>query len=289
MFVKKWFLYLSSITVLTVSTQCTEIGPSISFKDNSALLDTTYIDNELPTDVAKKVLIEEFTGANCNSCPRGAETIKDILTEHPDSVFAIAIHNDNPLANPHDGAEDMRTAEGIQISQRLGGTAAIPSAAVDRKKYPNTTQLVIFRSRWDGSVDEQLLQAPAVDLQLEQVYNADSRELTVTATVHYLRDVDTTTHLSIAITESGIIGPQKMPDASINPTYEHNHIFRTMLTPTFGTLLGESVEQGRVFKRSFRTTLPEHWVPTNCYAVGFVHYIGDVDEVLQAAEISIEL
>lgn len=284
----KWIIYLIGIVFSFAAISCTEVGPPISFKDNSALLDTTYIDNNLPADTYKKVLIEEFTGANCNSCPRGAETIKDILTKHPDSVFAVAIHNDNPLANPHPGAEDMRTAEGIQISQRLGGTAAIPSAGVDRKKFPNTTQLVIFRSRWEGSVEEQLLRQPAVDLELEQDYNSNTRELTVTATAHFLRDVDTTTHISIAITENGIIGPQKMPDASIKPDYEHNHIFRTMLTPTFGALLGDDNERGRVFKKSFRTTLPENWVASNLYIVGFVHFIGDSDEVLQAEEIPVE-
>lgn len=282
-------LHLIVLALLVfVASSCTELGPPISFKDNSALLDTSYIDNNLPSNVYKKVVIEEFTGATCNNCPRGAETIKDILTKHPDSVFAIAIHNDNPLASPHAGAEDFRTAEGIQISQRLGGTAAIPSAGIDRHKFPNTTQLVVFRSRWEGSVQDQLEKAPAVDLQLEQDFNASTRELTVTATIHYLRDVDTTTHLSIAITEDDIIGPQTMPDLSVNQNYKHQHIFRTMLTPTFGLLTHPETVRGRVVIKSFRTTLPENWVAANCNAVGFVHHIGDSDEILQAEEIDIE-
>lgn len=270
------------------STACTELGPPVSFKDTTALQDTTYVDPDLPTGIHKSVLIEEFTGATCNNCPRGAGTVKDILNNHPDSVVAIAIHNDNPLAQPHAGAEDLRTAEGIQISQRLGGSAAIPSASVDRHKFQGTNQLVIYRSQWENGVATQLNQPPAVALSLQSDYNATERNLIVTAKIHYLRTVDTTTHLSIAITENGIISPQTMPDLSVKQDYEHNHILRGMVTPVFGTLTHATTEKGRVVEKQFSITLPPNWVASNCYVVGFVHFIGDSDEVLQVTEVAVE-
>ena len=273
--------------ILTLVTACTEVGPNISFKNTVSLVDTTFIDNNLPVGVLRKVVIEEFTGVNCNNCPRGAETIKEILQAHGDSIIAVAIHNDNPLARPHTGYEDFRTAEGIAISQKFGGTAAIPSGCVDRTQFPGAARVAVTRNFWEDYSKQHLLLSPTCTLTLTSQYDDASRELTVTARIHYLRDVDTTNHLSIIITESGIISPQTMPDLTINYDYEHNHVFRSMMTPNFGSLTNDVTERGRVVIKSYQTTLPEGWNPDNCHVVGMVHFIGTSDEVLQVEEISV--
>lgn len=277
------FLWIS----LLVVSACTEVGPNISFNNAVSLIDTAFIDNNLPTDVYRRVVIEEFTGVNCNNCPRGAETIADILSTYGDSVVAIAIHNDNPLARPHSGYEDFRTAEGIAISQKFGGTAAIPSGTVNRTQFPGAARVAVTRNFWEDYSKQHLALQPACELSLSLQFDDNSRELTVTARIHFLRDVDTTTHLSLIITESGIISPQTMPDLSIKNDYEHNHVFRGMMTPNFGAAINSSTETGRVVIKSYQTVLPEGWNPDKCYVVGLVHFIGDADDVIQVDEISI--
>ena len=47
-----------------------------------------------PANVAKRVLIEDFTGQRCVNCPSATETIKQLQdTYGKENVIAVAIHS----------------------------------------------------------------------------------------------------------------------------------------------------------------------------------------------------
>lgn len=285
------FFTIASVSIF--SSGCKEIGPLIDFTDNTGLIDTSYIDMALPLAATRKILFEEFSGVQCNNCPKGHQTTKDILADHPDTVIAVTIHNDNPLANPWDMNQFpdqvlFRIPEGILISQKLGGSVAMPSAAINRMLFPGEPREAVFRPFWVGYVDQNIGQTAPVNIELVSQYNAANRELLVTATLHYTQSVDSTNNLSIMIIESGIITPQLLIDLSIDTFYVHDHILRGMMTPAFGTLTHATTEQGRVVIKQFKTTLPDDWKEDNCHVVAAVHYIGGTNEVIQAEEIPVK-
>ncbi|MFI5202435.1 MAG: hypothetical protein ACHQNE_08605, partial [Candidatus Kapaibacterium sp.] len=42
----------------------------------------------------RRVMLEEFTGAWCGWCPRGALAIQQIKEGYPGQIFAVSFHND---------------------------------------------------------------------------------------------------------------------------------------------------------------------------------------------------
>jgi Outer membrane protein Omp28 len=286
---KQQNILLISIFLLSIIIMhgCYEIGPQVSFKDAEVLIDTTYIDLLLPPVQHKNVIIEEFTGVNCTNCPQGADKTHDIYVKHKDSIVLVAIHNSNPLAKPFDGYEDFRTTEGIQISDKLGGTGAIPSASIDRIVFPGETQEAVFLPFWEGYTKTRLKQPVRVNIELESDYDDANRELKVTAILHYLEDIDTLNHISIMITESDIKSPQKMPDLSVDTNYIHKHVLRGMITSVFGNATNETTEKGRVIVRQYKYKLAENWKADNCFIVAFVHFVGNSNEVLQSKYIPV--
>lgn len=265
-------------------TACNEIGPPIDLgSGNVALIDTTYLKATPAAPQHRVVLIEEFTGATCNNCPAGHVATNEIYLAHPDSVIIVAIHNDNPQADPYPNEEDFRTTEGIQISQRLGGSAAIPVAAIDRFEFPGETQEAVIRPKWKNYTIEELKKMPPVNIDLDVAFDAVTREILVTATMEFTSTVTTPTNLSIMITESKIISPQKLQNLSTDYDYEHNHVLRGMITPVFGVVTNAATEAGRVVIKQFKYTLPATWDENNLEVVTFVHHNGATNNVLQAA------
>lgn len=55
--------------------------------------DDRFIEVE-PVEVAKRVLIEDFTGQRCINCPKASEVIENLQKEYgADNVIAVAIHS----------------------------------------------------------------------------------------------------------------------------------------------------------------------------------------------------
>jgi len=280
-------LTLACCVVLLLNA-CHEIGPAIDFGDTSNLLDTTYVQSVIPQADHKVVLFEEFTGVHCVNCPIGHQLTLDLVANHPDSIVAVAIHNSNPQAEPFTGEPDFRTSEGIQISDNLGGTMAIPSASIDRFDFDADNQIAEYTPFWENRAKTRLKLIPPLNIHLTDTYDAASRELKVSATIVYTQSQNETNHLSLMIIESNIVSPQKLPDNSVDTFYVHNHVLRGMLTPVNGVLLNAPKVPGRVFIKDFVFTLPADWDQTHCDIVGFVHEIGNNKKVLQAAEIAIQ-
>ncbi len=283
----KFTMAILSIPVLLGLAACTEIGPPIDFTDNTALVDTTYMDN-VPSPDHKVVLFEEFTGVHCVNCPIGHQLSAQIQANHPDSVVLVAIHNSNPLADPFEGEEDFRTPEGIQISDNLGGTAAIPCASIDRVDFGSDNKVAEYTPFWETRVKERLKLTPPMNIALQSQFNPGDRSLKVTVTVRYTQTVSQPNHLSVMIIESNIISPQKLPDNSVDSNYVHMHVLRDMLTPVNGVLLDADKQPGRVFIKEFRITLPANWNESECQVVAFVHDIGTNQEVHQATEVAVQ-
>ena len=67
------------------------------FKDNDEI--------ENATKFKHRVLVEDFTGAWCQYCPRVAYKIEQLEANHPEDIIAIAIHN-SQSSNANNGGHD---------------------------------------------------------------------------------------------------------------------------------------------------------------------------------------
>jgi len=281
---KKISFLLFPLWAFFFAVSCTEIGPPIQLVPELRLLDTSYVDLNLPPADYKKVLIEEFTGVNCNNCPKGHQTMHDIEQSFGDSVIAVSIQNDNPLAKPFHGYPDWRIEEGIQISQALGGSFAIPCASVDRVKYPGQNQVVLYsRNAWKTYAAQEIHRSSPCNIELGVNYDPSSRKAIVHVKIHFLSDVDSSSNLSLMVIEDRLTAPQRLPDNSVDSNYVHRNTLRDMITPAMGSTTAASTEKGRVVIRDYEYQVPDDYNEEEVIFIAFVHYIGAGQRILQAA------
>ncbi|MGB1242665.1 MAG: Omp28-related outer membrane protein [Chitinophagales bacterium] len=302
----------SLVFVLAFFTSaCTEMSPYINF-DNPTLIDLTceekanigtgnfsrtnthFISNDFQEEQCKMVLIEEFSGVRCVRCPAGHERVAKILEDYPYEVAAITMHA-GFLSTPYpENKEDYVLEEGTFLYDFFQGIA-LPAAAIDRVKFSGEDYAAIVNTNvWSGKVNERLLLNTPINLYTDYEYNSASRELQVFVRAHYLEsfDVSAKHSLTVSLSESKIIDYQLIPkgesSSEIIPNYEHNHVFRGMLTPSSGMVLEVEKTRGMVVERVFSKILPPHWKVKNMEIIAFVHDSSN-DNILQTAKKHLEV
>lgn len=279
----KKIIYTLSLAFLLFS--CEEKGPLIILEPTQvALVDTTYLIENLPTAQSKAVLLEEITGVKCTNCPSGHQKVAELYAAHPARFIAMAIHT-NFLGAPYTGDVDLRTEAGEQMAATLGPINGKPSAFVDRKNFStNPTRDIINPDLWPQFVNQQLALNTPVNLLLEKVsLNNNTRILRYRITLIYT-DLAQTHSLGFAITENNIQASQ-LSSGTVITNYIHKHVLRSYLTPFIGVPLTETLESGRVIIKEFEFEIPLSWNIDNLELVAFVRQSND--EIVHATYINI--
>lgn len=136
--------------------------------------------NVLAKELARGVLVEEFTGTGCGWCPRGLVGMQKMRETFGDQFIGIAYHNYN-------SSDPMYTAVGMKIRGKIGFSSA-PSCSIDRGKtidpYYGSDQDVC------NDVRKAMAELPEVGITLSGVWNGDSSKVVARADVESLVDGD---------------------------------------------------------------------------------------------------
>ncbi len=248
--------------------------------------------SQMAPDSNRKILIEEFTGANCAACPRGAELIKTLQAEYGDQIVAIAIHTNVSgfLGEPLEGsAYDLRTNTGDELADLFAPLSGIPAAVFNRTKIGDDPLLVLIPDTWPTKVLGELAIDPIVDVTTDIDYNDTTRVLTITVDALALVDQTGDFRIGVAITESHIIDKQNN-DSVTDTEYEHNHILRKYITSIEGDPLTSELLINTTTTKTYTFQVPEEdgtWIAENLSVVSFVSEVNAEDgtfKVLQADE-----
>lgn len=302
---------LFSLVGILFFTACEELPPLISFNEDIQPINVTcedkrfleesqfkktntnFISNALPEAQCKMVLIEEFSGVRCVWCPAGHQTVAEILENYPHQTAVTTIHA-GFLSEPYpENKENYVLDEGKFLYEFLQGIA-LPAAAIDRVKYDDEDfAAIVNRNAWNGKVNQRLESSPSVNVYILQEFNSSTRELQIFVQIHYLEDFDESeSHsLTVSLSESDIIDYQLIPkgesSSEIQTDYQHNHVFRGMLTNNLGNDLEVQKVKGMVVERTFSTVLPNHWKAKDMEIIAFVHD-ATTNHVLQTAKKYVE-
>lgn len=213
-----------------------------------SLLFTSSAFAQLPVSTSpqnKKVIMEEFTGIYCYYCPDGHRVGDSLLNVYPNDIIPVAIQCNYFGIPKVPGDVDMRTVDGnlIETTVNYNGFGwAYPSVAFNRTILSQTTMPNPYRAQWAGDVITIKNQPAYLNVALQGSVNVNTRMLTVDAQVYYTGSSPTATnYLTIMLIEKNITGLQENDigfwPANINPdsTYNHHHVLRDVLTPTWGT------------------------------------------------------
>lgn len=186
-----------------------------------------------PVAIEKNVLIEDFTGQDCVNCPNAAEEVHHLqeqmlLSYGEQHIIAVAIHGGSLSISADANVRGLATAQGNDFNQHWG-VSSWPKGMVDR------TDGLCDYAQWAARAMARLSLVPEIDFDIHTTYNPETREVKVD--VEGASASAKTATLNVWITESNIVGYQKMPDGSTNMNYIHNHVFRDNLTSLYGDLV----------------------------------------------------
>ena len=219
---------------------------AISLCNINGLFAQQYVSTE-PS--LKNVLIEEFTGRTCPGCANAHFQVNNMMKMYPERVFVSNIYGFDTQTYPN-----LVTLEGDIITLYSGGSA-----------YPSTQ---INRSR-----DEAILGVPVseVELFIKQeapcnigglvVVDELSRTATVTVEIYYVHDSDNdVNYLTVEMLQDSIWGYQNNgisnPEQYVDGNYCHMHVFRDILTSTWGDAISPTTE-GTLITKTYTYTIPE--------------------------------
>jgi len=287
-------LLFSTLAFTTGMMACKEKGPAINFGESNSLKDTTYTKTP-DAPVARKVLVEEFTGAKCTNCPDARVQLKTIADANPGQVIIMELHPaDHPLGHPIEGLSKYNfnvqdVSDVFKTIFRGYFPLGIPSAGIDRTL--DGSDIIIKRASWSGMIGARVAQTSPVKLTLTNTYDAAKATGIIKVNASYTKAVTSKNFISIAIIEDDIVDAQEFLD-HVDTFYTFEHVMRKMYTPAGGTEILTGIttkEPGRVYEGSFKYTVDAAWKPEHCRIVVWVHNNdADSKEVLQAEVIDVK-
>ena len=279
--ISKYFLFLILVYLVTACDETKPIIPCLSCESN--------VNPTNPEIVVKKVLLEEFTGVRCVNCPKAKTEINNLQSAavFGDNFIAVSYHAGFFSRPYNESINDYRTEQGDDIIEFLDQPIGFPSGVINRKQFSGEADLQIeaFAS-WGGFIGQELEEKAIISIDLETTYNANNSVLNVSVRITPTQNINDALNLSVLITENDIIDVQLTPDGIIND-YAQTHVFRTMITNTFGNPINEVLIANQSISSIYAFTLPSDWVAEKCKVVAFVHHAEQSKEVLQVEEVAV--
>lgn len=278
------------LTILIVT-----IGLAFSACDQ---IDGEVTEPNAPITGTQKVLLEEFTGQKCGTCPNAHEQVKMLLESYGDNVIPVAIHAGHFSKTNATYPVDYTTPVGDEIHDHFSGAINnfYPIGFLNRTEFGGT-QAVEYGA-WSARVFELLSQQPPLVMEMETQFDVDSRVLEIDLEMQYFKKGDADHRLVVLITEDSLISPQlnyrllndpNPPPGFIDLEYVHKHVLRAPVTDggQFGIpVKGNDIFVGERISHQLSYQLPAEYNAANCNVVAYVMKITDM-AVLQAEQVSV--
>ncbi|MBO7317650.1 MAG: Omp28-related outer membrane protein, partial [Bacteroidales bacterium] len=236
-----------------------------SDSDNSANKSVTTFS----TTVSRKMLLENFSTAQCGNCPRVHEIIKGIVKDRSDVAWVV--HHSGY------GVDDYTISESNSYLWFYGGGGTFaPAAMFDRlclqdlgaEGAQGITKTPIFfpsnKEQLEEYIEYCLNQPTFISLNIADVYNEETRELTVKVSGQSTVKVEQMPNINIFLTEDGLYGYQ----SGGGYNYPHSHAIRKVMTSTWGDAL--TLDDENKFEVTYTCVLDNEWKPEHMSVIAFV-------------------
>ncbi|HQV99570.1 MAG TPA: Omp28-related outer membrane protein [Bacteroidia bacterium] len=270
----------------------------VSYGDNLIIVDGDSILFEEDTSAAvQRVLVEEFTGHLCGTCPPAGKMLNDSMRIlFGDQMVVVSIHAGNfaevcpsaldcPSAAPSGSFEtDFRCDVGNALYTQFGITAN-PLAMINRVGYP-TSHKKSYLS-WKNWASTELSMPPTIKLRSEVLYDAATRVVKAAVRTEMLAAYTGNLKVQMEIVEDSLVDwqqwynhtPQYVPD------YVHHDALRVGMNGNSGDSLvaDATIPAGEIFLNGYFSTLAANWNADKCKVVCFV-YDATTMKVIQVIE-----
>ena len=197
------------------------------------------------TPAKRNVILEEFTGRNCQYCPDGHAIANQISASNPGRFWAVNVHAGSyaPTSYPNFNNTDATAiANGFQID-------GYPAGVVNRST-PNGQS----RGGWETLANQQMNQNAECNVAGMAIVSPVTRTATITVEVYYTGNSSVNeNYLTVAMLQDSILGSQSggstwNPDQMIGNQYVHMHVLRDLINSTWGDAVAPTTQGTLVTK-----------------------------------------
>ena len=216
---------------------------------------------EVPTFFPRKFLLEHFTSANCNQCPRGMKYIVEYLDKQTTPYIWVSHH-------AVFGTDEYTIPASNAIAMNYLGMNTVPSVVFNRSEQDGLMVIGAWTIENLVVKDDTVAEASVV---IEHQFDKVTRRLDVTVSGQVANTERTEYLLSILIKENGLVGRQEDAYCSWKGAkwkeYMHPRVVRDMVTATFGDTI--KVEN-QTYSYTTSYVVDDEWVAENCCVVAYL-------------------
>lgn len=302
----KMRFFISAVIVAGLLFSCDKVDNPLK-KEESTGIDWSlypngdsehYAQNEWPVfpanvNTLRNVIIEDFTGHKCSSCPGVASAVHSFVETNPERFYDVAIHS-GPLgaldlffqstSSPH-YTNVFYNDEGLSIGQFLGsmpGTVFIgnPKITISRIKQNNDlcTTPASLNTIGNNAINSSL----KVNIQAATNYYPSTRGLFLHTEIDKLdQTLSDNLYSVVYLVEDSLVAYQTVSGSDI-PDYVHRNIMRGCLDKKpFGQKLGaSSLNANGKYYLNYAYKLPDQYAIDNMHLLIYV-YDKSTNEILQ--------
>ncbi|MBI9033008.1 MAG: Omp28-related outer membrane protein [Bacteroidales bacterium] len=220
-----------------------------------------------PKEVKTKALLEIFTGHQAANSPAVMEKVDKLKETYGDQLNVVVYHAGADAETNGIYTTNFTTAAGTQLYTDCEVTESA-TGMVNRGEITSS-------ENWEAEIIKQIGNESKVDLTIQDNYNLETRELSVSLDCNIMKRIDSTIHIAAYVVEQDLMAPQNSEAGDILD-YTHKHLFRKALNGDVYN--GFEINDPEKYKKYSTTfdlfTVPGNWSEDNLHIV-VVAYTGD--------------
>lgn len=200
----------------------------------------------------RNVVLEEYTGVNCQYCPDGHRRANELKAAYPDRVNVINIHQGSFANNTY------TTQFGNALADQTG-LEGYPSGTVNRHVFSGSST-ALNRGEWAARAQQIMAMSSPVNIAAEGTLDWATRTVTIRVQLYYTASQNVTSNaLNVAILQDNVLGSQTgmagNPDQVVGNQYNHMHMLRHLITGQWGETI-EDIAQGTLVEKNYTYEIP---------------------------------
>jgi hypothetical protein len=266
---------------VVVTADAVNSAPDLVTSNNTFTKEVTAL-SAIPR---KNTLIEEFTTAPCQYCPRGTTEMNRILAANS-NIIGVALHAGF-------GTDAMTTPDHSTIANAYADGA--PTACIDRVRFGGESAVAVSTNVWETYGVERTTVTTPVSISASNSYDNTTRVLTIDASARFYGPINDDFRINAYIIEDSVSGTgsgynqvNAFNGTSTSEWYQkgnpiigfkHRHVTRMMLGGPWGTtgVIANPTVDGEQYTKQYTHTLPSTWNDSRISVVVLVqHYSANI-------------
>jgi len=213
------------------------------------------------------IVLEEFTGQKCSSCPRGAREISRLKTIFGEQLIPVGIHT-GFFATPNPPGSTMYTTDFRAPGGHGAEYVRVFKVSGNPRGIVNRVGIAKAETQWEADIIAVKDDAPDAVLSLSNYYDSINHVVRSQVEIDWNTTSTSKYHLQLYVIEGKIIDWQLDGSTDVSD-YEHKFVLRKVVNSTFGKELNPAMVGGsEKFQYIFQMDMD--WKAKNSEVVAFI-------------------